>query len=98
MPRWSATTDPRSSSRWAPTRGGWASSTSSPAPWSAPPITPTSRCPMAAAEAFWLGSVPYAAAWDLQRALVEEVRDQRRPDTLLPLEHPHVFTLGRQGQ
>jgi lipoyl(octanoyl) transferase len=41
-----------------------------------------------------LGSVPYAAAVDMQRALVEERRAGRVPDLLLLLEHPHVITLG----
>ena len=41
-----------------------------------------------------LGVVPYAAASELQRALVEERRAGRVPDLLLLLEHPHVITLG----
>ncbi len=45
----------------------------------------------------WLGSVPYRDAWELQQKLVEEVRAGDRPETLLLLEHPHVFTLGRRG-
>ena len=45
----------------------------------------------------WLGSVPYQQAWDRQRELVEAVRAGSAPDTLLLLEHPHVFTLGRKG-
>jgi lipoyl(octanoyl) transferase len=45
----------------------------------------------------WLGSVPYRQAWDLQRSLVEEVRAGEAPDTLLLLEHPHVYTMGRKG-
>lgn len=50
-----------------------------------------------AARAYWLGSVPYRDAWDLQRACVEAVRIGTQPDTLLLLEHPHVFTIGRRG-
>jgi lipoyl(octanoyl) transferase len=45
----------------------------------------------------WLGSVPYRQAWDLQRSLVEQVRAGESPDTLLLLEHPHVYTMGRKG-
>jgi lipoyl(octanoyl) transferase len=45
-------------------------------------------------EARRLGLVPYAAADQLQRALVEERRAGRVPDLLLLLEHPHVITLG----
>jgi len=41
-----------------------------------------------------LGTVPYAAANDLQRALVEDRRAGRVPDLLLLLQHPHVVTLG----
>ena len=45
--------------------------------------------------ASWLGSVPYREAWDLQAALVRELREGRGRDTLLLLEHPHVFTMGK---
>ena len=45
--------------------------------------------------ASWLGRVPYRQAWDLQAALVRELRDGTGQDTLLLLEHPHVFTLGK---
>jgi lipoyl(octanoyl) transferase len=38
--------------------------------------------------------MPYAAASEVQRALVEERRAGRVPDLLLLLEHPHVITLG----
>jgi lipoyl(octanoyl) transferase len=41
-----------------------------------------------------LGVVPYAAASDIQRQLVEQRRAGTIPDTLLLLEHPHVITLG----
>ena len=41
-----------------------------------------------------LGIVPYAEALDLQRALAEERRHDRIPDTLLLLQHPAVITLG----
>src|SRR6266852_6446777 len=45
--------------------------------------------------ACWLGSAGYRTVWDLQAELVEAVRDGRAPDTLLLLEHPHVFTMGK---
>src|SRR6266705_4035239 len=47
--------------------------------------------------ASWLGSVPYREAWALQADLVRELRagEGTRADTLLLLEHPHVFTLGK---
>ncbi len=45
--------------------------------------------------ACWLGSVPYREAWDLQAELVRELRAGSGQDTLLLLEHPHVFTMGK---
>jgi lipoyl(octanoyl) transferase len=44
-----------------------------------------------------LGVVPYTDALALQRALVEERRSDRAPDTLLLLQHPPVITLGVRG-
>ena len=41
-----------------------------------------------------LGLVSYADGLGLQKALVEDRRADRIPDTLLMLEHPHVVTLG----
>ena len=48
--------------------------------------------------ASWLGLVPYREAWDVQLWLHTEVADGHKPDTLLLVEHPHVYTLGRRGQ
>jgi lipoyl(octanoyl) transferase len=48
--------------------------------------------------ACWLGSTPYQEAWDLQAEIVGAVRDGSEPDTLLLLEHPHVFTLGKAAR
>jgi len=45
--------------------------------------------------ASWLGSVPYRQAWDLQAELVRELRDGGGHNTMLLLEHPHVFTMGK---
>ena len=45
--------------------------------------------------ACWLGSTPYQEAWDLQAEIVAAVRDGQEADTLLLLEHPHVFTMGK---
>jgi lipoyl(octanoyl) transferase len=45
--------------------------------------------------ASWLGRTPYREAWDLQAELVSGLRDGQTPDTLLLLEHPHVFTMGK---
>jgi lipoyl(octanoyl) transferase len=46
---------------------------------------------------YWLSSVAYRRAWQLQRAVVAAVRAGRQPPSLLLLEHPHVFTIGRRG-
>ena len=45
-----------------------------------------------------LGLVPYIEAWDVQLRMHREVAEGGRPDTLLLVEHPHVYTLGRRGQ
>ena len=46
----------------------------------------------------WLGRLAYDEAWDLQRAFWEGRRDGRTADDyLLLLEHPHVYTVGRNG-
>src|SRR6266478_7144819 len=42
-----------------------------------------------------LGVVDYDAALDLQTAMVAARLEDRIGDTLLLMEHPHVFTLGR---
>ncbi len=42
--------------------------------------------------------VPYAEAWQLQQRLHAERVADRRPDTLLLLEHTPVYTLGRMTQ
>jgi lipoate-protein ligase B len=44
---------------------------------------------------YWLGSTSYREAWDQQAEIVSAVRDGTAPDTLLLLEHPHVFTMGK---
>ena len=42
-----------------------------------------------------LGTLGYQQAWALQLRLAQEIRDGQRPNTLLLLEHPPVFTKGR---
>ena len=44
-----------------------------------------------------LGRFDYAKAFELQQQLVAERKLGRIPDQLLLLEHPHVITLGRNG-
>jgi lipoyl(octanoyl) transferase len=48
--------------------------------------------------ACWLGRTPYREAWDIQAELVSALRDGIAPDTLLLLEHPHVFTMGKAAK
>ncbi len=46
----------------------------------------------------WLGRVPYDEAWDLQKAIWEgRVSDRTQDDYVLLLEHPHTYTVGRNG-
>lgn len=46
----------------------------------------------------WLGRLPYGEAWDLQRAFWEgRVQGRSADDYLLLLEHPHTYTVGRNG-
>jgi lipoyl(octanoyl) transferase len=40
--------------------------------------------------------VEYQKAWDAQRRIHEEVASGERPNTLLLLEHPSVYTAGRR--
>ena len=42
-----------------------------------------------------LGDLDYQKAYDLQLSLVEKVLSGQEPNTLLMLEHPHVYTKGR---
>ena len=44
-----------------------------------------------------LGRVDYEAALALQKATELAVKNGVQPDTLLLLEHPHTFTIGRRG-
>ena len=42
------------------------------------------------------GLVDYQKAWEVQRSIHQEVADGLRPNTLLLLEHPSVYTAGRR--
>jgi lipoyl(octanoyl) transferase len=42
-----------------------------------------------------LGQMPYQQAWDIQREIFQGVIAGRVDDTLILVEHPHVFTFGR---
>jgi lipoate-protein ligase B len=43
-----------------------------------------------------LGTADYREVWQRQFALVEQRQIGQAPDTLILVEHPHVFTLGRR--
>jgi len=43
------------------------------------------------------GTMDYRSAYELQECLVAEVRDDMRRETLLLVEHPLVYTMGRSG-
>ena len=45
-----------------------------------------------------LGTAPYRDVWTRQLALVEARQTGQAPDTLVLVEHPHVFTLGRRRE
>ena len=49
------------------------------------------------AEVVDLGLIEYEQAWKLQDEYAAEIAADRRPPTLLLLEHPHVYTFGRKG-
>ena len=54
-----------------------------------------SRSPLSRVRACWLGSAGYQQVWDLQAELVAGLTEGTEPETLLLLEHPHVFTMGK---
>ena len=43
----------------------------------------------------WLGSTPYRQAWSVQERLVAAIGAGTASDTILLLEHPNVFTMGK---
>lgn len=49
-------------------------------------------------EQVWLGRVPYGRAWEMQRRAAAARSRGAIPDLLLLLEHPPVYTMGRQGE
>jgi lipoyl(octanoyl) transferase len=60
-------------------------------------------------ELFDAGRMPYRQAWDIQRKVQKQLIDQKLavrdnpqlkkkiPDSLIYVEHPHVYTLGKSG-
>src|SRR5207253_6117952 len=53
--------------------------------------------PLADMDVRRLGLVPYEEAWALQNRLAGGRRAGIVPDTLILLEHPHTYTIGRSG-
>ncbi|HVF53424.1 MAG TPA: lipoyl(octanoyl) transferase LipB [Actinomycetota bacterium] len=47
--------------------------------------------------ASWLGRIDYPAAWAWQREIYLSRLEDERGDTLMLLEHPPTYTLGRRG-
>ena len=54
--------------------------------------------PLSTVDVIRAGLVGYQEAWDEQRRLHEAVADGTRPDTVLLLEHPSVYTAGKRTQ
>ena len=50
-----------------------------------------------ATPSFWLGMQPYDEIWKLQRELHKSVIEKEVNDVILLLEHPHVYTLGKNA-
>ena len=46
----------------------------------------------------WLGRVDYDHAWQIQERLASDIANDSRAPTLLLLEHPHVYTMGRRAK
>ncbi len=53
--------------------------------------------PSAGINASWLGMIDYPAAWSWQRELFLARLEGDIDDTLMLLEHPHTYTLGRRA-
>jgi len=45
-----------------------------------------------------LGTMPYADAWNLQKRVFERVQQDLLADTILSVEHPHTYTLGKESK
>jgi lipoyl(octanoyl) transferase len=45
----------------------------------------------------WLGHIPYTEAVELQHAVSDALKSGEGPERFLLLEHPHVYTLGRNA-
>ncbi|MBC7527264.1 MAG: lipoyl(octanoyl) transferase LipB [Chthonomonadaceae bacterium] len=59
---------------------------------------PTESAPLPLLRVRWLGTMEYREAWELQKSLAAKRLQDEIPDTLLLLEHPPTFTLGRNAK
>jgi lipoyl(octanoyl) transferase len=62
------------------------------------PTGPLLRPRTGALDTMWLGRVDYERAWALQRETFFARLDDERNDSVLLLEHPHTYTLGKRSQ
>jgi len=46
---------------------------------------------------FSLGVLEYSSAWEIQNAIAAQIRQKKRPNTILLVQHPNVYTIGRRG-
>ncbi len=49
-------------------------------------------------QVIYLGAMDYLAAWDLQKKLAQRVYVGETPDSVLVVEHPPTYTMGRLGR
>lgn len=61
------------------------------------PLVNPSSTTLRPARCLWLGRVSYDEGLSLQREAVAERQAGRIPDTILLLEHPPTYTIGRSG-
>ncbi|MBH5318034.1 lipoyl(octanoyl) transferase LipB [Paenibacillus sp. GSMTC-2017] len=45
-------------------------------------------------ESEYIGMLPYAEAWDLQKSYIKQIDTEERSETLLLLQHPPTYTMG----
>ena len=47
--------------------------------------------------AYFLGTVGYRLAWEIQNNIADQIKKNSRSNTILLLQHPSVYTIGRRG-
>ena len=47
--------------------------------------------------AYFLGTVGYRLAWEIQNDIADQIKKNSRSNTILLLQHPSVYTIGRRG-